>query len=128
MRTDGTCQRRSSGWTTAYSDAPETSAASRAITSVSRSRDPPCRARKPTRDRSSSSSTTPSWARRSASTRRVVLACAVGRLLDRAQQDVEQGHADEDAEDQAQAGRPDVLDPDRDVRAPPGHHVDGAAV
>src|SRR5690348_10091975 len=60
------CHRRSGGCSTAYNDAPERDAASSATASVPFSRLPPWNAMKPNRDRSSHSSSTPSWASSSA--------------------------------------------------------------
>src|SRR3954451_23965860 len=60
------CHRRSGGCTTAYSDAPAATAADRATWSVPASRLPPWKAMRPNGERSSHSSSTPSWARSSA--------------------------------------------------------------
>src|SRR4051812_9721433 len=58
------CQRSVGGWTTAYNEAPDDAAAAFAISSVTRSCAPPCKARKPTGPRSSSTSSTPGSASR----------------------------------------------------------------
>src|SRR4051812_31129827 len=63
---DGTCQRNPTGCTTAYSDAPAACAAALAIWSVPASRLPPWNAMIPNGERSSHTSSTPSWARSSA--------------------------------------------------------------